>query len=425
MRKWYKLYSNILYLHFSEAFLQLPESAKNAVSPKNPLLRLGKVAGYTFLRLIGNLFKSVKHEEKLQAKIWLYVVSQNNYDSLKFIAEELHDAVFVAGQSKEIGKYNRVVERLSLRRKLLYYYKFLPLLLQFLKYKTASTIRFFDVLFDAVGFYEVYLRKLQKYKPKAIVFANDHNADARAMLLAAKSMGIKTIYIQHASVSPMFPPLAYDLNLLEGQDALDKYKLCGPVTGQVELIGMPKADAFVPFRNQNKTIQTIGIGCNLMDDVAEIEKLLTQLTTALPSLSLILRPHPRDTRNFSKLQSISPQISLSDSRTVATFDYLRQIDVQVSGNSGIHLEAVLLNVWSMFYDFNPKHKLEDYYGFVKHGLVEAVSGPEELIGLLQTHLSNKPDVTGRAKYYNATVGTAYDGKSGTLALKQIAEFLKH
>ncbi|MCX2739106.1 hypothetical protein [Pontibacter anaerobius] len=423
MRKWYALYSNILYLHFSEAFLQLPESAKNAVSPQNPLMRLGKMLGYTLVRLFGNLFHSVENGEKLQGKVWLYVVSQNNYDSLKFIQEGLEGAVFVAGQSKAIGKYNKKVERISLRRKILYYHKFPPLYFEFLKYKKESTLRFTDVLFDAVGFYEVYLRKLQKYKPAAIVFANDHNPDARAMLLAAKSMGIKTIYIQHASVSPMFPPLEYDLILLEGQDALDKYKMCGSVTGQVELIGMPKADAYVPFRNKNQTILTIGIGCNLMDDLKEVEKLVRQLTASFQELLIILRPHPRDTRNFGLFTSISPNVTLSDSRSIPTFDYLRQIDVQISGNSGIHLEAVLLNVWSIFYDFNPKHKLEDYYGFVQNGLIEAASGPDELIFLLRENIAHKPSVYSRASYYNATVGTQHDGQSGILALEYIRRFL--
>ncbi|WP_276496164.1 hypothetical protein [Pontibacter litorisediminis] len=425
MRKWFTLYDNILHLHFSEAFLKLPESAKSAVSPKNPLMRLGKVAGYTLLRLFGNLFKSVENKEKLQGKVWLYVVSQNNYDSLSFIEAALPGTVFVAGQSKEIGKYNEVVQRLSLRQKLLYYYKFPLLLLQFLKYKKASTLRFFDVLYDAVGFYEVYLRKLRRYKPKAIIFANDHNADARAMLLAAKSLGVKTVYIQHASVSTMFPPLQFDLNLLEGQDALDKYKRCGPVEGKVELIGMPKADAYVPYRNTNRTIKTIGLGCNLMDDLSEVSKLVVAISEALPDLHIVLRPHPRDTRNFEKFRSIGPKISLSDSRTTPTFEYLRQIDVQVSGNSGIHLEAVLLNVWSIFYDFNPSHKLEDYYGFIQRGLIDAAVTPTNLVQLLEAQRQAKPDVFEKAKYYNATVGTPYDGRSSTLALKLMTDFLSH
>ncbi len=383
------------------------------------------MAGYTLVRLFGNLFRQVERPQKLQGKVWLYVVSQNNYDSLHFLKDNLPETVMVAGQSKNIGRYSKAVERISLRKKILYYYKFLPLYFWFLKNKKLSTQRFADVLYDAVGFYEVYLTKLRKYKPAAIVFANDHNPDARAMLLAAKASGVKTVYIQHASVSSIFPPLEYDLNLLEGQDAWDKYKLCGPITGEVRLVGMPKADAFVPYRNTNQIIKTIGIGSNLMDDVAEVEKLVRQLTREFPELQTILRPHPRDTRNFSRIASISPQITLSDSRTVTTFDYLRQIDVQISGNSGIHLEAVLLNVWSIFYDFSPNQKLSDYYGFIEHGLIDIADGPGKLIHLLHKHLNSKPDTVERAKYYNATVGTAYDGFSGTLVLKYIDKFINH
>nr|WP_255481103.1 hypothetical protein [Pontibacter sp. Tf4] len=411
-------------MHFSEGFYRLPESAKNAVSPAQPLRRFLKVLGYSLVRLIGNLFKNVEHSEQLQGKVWLYVVSQNNVDSLQFIKHGLPNAVFVAGQSKEIGKYNKTVQRISLRRKLFYYYKFLPLYFQFLKRKKQSTLRFYDILFDAVGFYEVYLQKLRKYKPAAIVFANDHNADARSMLLAAKAAGIKTIYIQHASVSPIFPPLQFDLNLLEGQDALQKYKICGPIEGKVELIGMPKADAFVPFRNRNQQIQTIGIGCNLMDDLGEIGKLIRQLSSDFPSIHFILRPHPRDKRDFNALSTIGTNISLSDSRTIVTFDYLRQVDVQISGNSGIHLEAVLLNVWSIFYNMNPTEKLDDYYGFIAHGLVDAPAGYEELKHLLQQHLHEKPNVYQRAKYYNETVGSTYEGKSSELALKFLKDFVQ-
>ncbi|WP_439883138.1 hypothetical protein ACSX1A_08185 [Pontibacter sp. MBLB2868] len=386
-------------------------------------MRLLKMAGYTVLRLLGNLIDKVENPGALKGKVWLYVVSQNNYESLQFLKDNLPDTIFVAGQSKEIGRYNAAVERLSLRHKLLYYYKYPPLFFQFLKQKHNSILRFPDLLYDAMGFYEVYLAKLNRYKPKAIVFANDHNADARAMLLAAKASGIKTAYIQHASVSSLFPPLEFDLNLLEGQDALDKYKQCGPISGTVKLIGMPKADAFLPFRNHSQTIKRIGIGCNLMDSISELEKLVKEISQQLPALQIIIRPHPRDTRSFSFLSSASPNVTISDSSSVKTFDYLRLIDVQVSGNSGIHLEAVLLNVWSIYYDFNPAHQLEDYYGFIKSGLIDKAGTPFQLVNLIQSHLNSKPEVILRAKYYNATVGNEYDGRSSNLAVKYIKDFI--
>jgi hypothetical protein len=415
MKDWYTLYRDLLYLHFSEGFYRLPESAKNAASPSSPFLRLLRMAGYTLVRLFGNLFRSVEQPQRLQGKVWLYVVSQNNYDSLHFLQEAIPAAVMVAGQSKAIGRYNRQVARLSLRKKLLYYYKFLPLFFQFLAHRKHSTLRFVDLLYDAVGFYEVYLQKLKKYRPQAIVFANDHNADARAMLLAAKKLGIKTVYVQHASVSNLFPPLAFDLNLLEGQDSLDKYKQCGPVNGRVEFIGMPKADKFVPLRNKRQHVQTLGIACNLMDRVKEVEQLLRHISRDFPKLRILLRPHPRDKRSYTFATAISPNVGFSDGRQQSVFEYLQSIDMLISGNSGIHLEAVLLNIWSVYFNFNPKEELHDYYGYVAKGLVEEATSYAKLKPLIAQGLAHKPEVYLRARYYNATVGTPYDGNSSGLA----------
>ncbi|WP_299990605.1 hypothetical protein [uncultured Pontibacter sp.] len=420
MKDWYNLYSNILYLHFSEGFYKLPESAKNAASPGNPAMRLLRMAGYTLVRLIGNLFRTVEQPEQLQGKVWLYVVSQNNYDSLNFLEAAIPEAVMVAGQRKAIGRYNQKVARLSLRKKLLSYYKFPYLFFQFLQHRKHNTLRFVDLLYDAIGFYEVYLQKLKQYRPQAIVFANDHNADARAMLLAAKKLGIPTVYVQHSSVSNLFPPLSFDLNLLEGQDSLDKYRQCGPVQGRVEFIGMPKADRFVPLRNESRQVQTLGIACNLMDRVEEVEQLIRQISRDFPQLRILLRPHPRDKRSYTFVTGISPNVSLTNARQQSVFEYLQGIDMLISGNSGIHLEAVLLNVWSVYYNFNPTEELHDYYGFVKHSLVEEATSYDSLKPMLAQGIAHKPQVYQRASYYHATVGTAYDGRSGELA----ADFIK-
>lgn len=423
MEKWYAIYSNILHLHFSDGFLELPESAKQTYSPKSVIVRLAKVTGYTFKRLCGNIFKSVEEPQNLYGKIWLYIVSQNNYDSLKFISSACPDVAFVAGQAKEMGKYKEQVQRISLRRKILYYYKFIPLFIKFLGARKTSTIRFFDILYDAIGFYEIYYSKLAKYKPKAIIFANDHNPDARAMLLAAKQAGIRTIYIQHASVSTLFPPLSFDLNLLEGQDSLDKYKLCGLISGKVCLIGMPKADKYLPSRNKKEIIETIGIGCSLIDDLLEIKRLLQTIRLALPQLEIVLRPHPRDKRDFAKLITQNSNTRISDSKAETTFDYLQHIDAQISATSGIHLEAVLLNVWSIYFDLSKQDQVEDYYGFIRNGLIDKADTIDILISLLAQNIYDRPQVLHRAKYYNSVIGTANDGFSSDLALSTLTEYL--
>ena len=223
---------DILQLRFTAIFAALPAAALADISPANPLKRLARVLGYAGLRLVGNVFQPIRNRDDLHGKVWLYVVSANNYDALEFIKKARPDAVLVAGQAKNIGRYNAAVNRLSLRRKLLYYWQFPLAFSGFAAERRAGRAwRFFDFIFYAIGYYEVYRRALRHYRPRAVVFSNDHNDDTRSLLLACRAEGVPTAYVQHASVSANFPPLGFDLSLLEGQDALDKYRLCGPVHG--------------------------------------------------------------------------------------------------------------------------------------------------------------------------------------------------
>jgi hypothetical protein len=184
----------ILYVRFTDHFTSFPAHVLADISPTSPLRRLFKVLGYAALRLVGNVFRPIHNPENLRATVWLYVVSQNNYESLHFIRAARPDSVLVAGQSKEIGRYNAAVNRLSLRRKLLYYWQFPLVLVALLQTEGRRAWRFFDLIFNAVGYYEVYVRALRHYRPRAIIFANDHNDDSRALLLAARACGVPTVY---------------------------------------------------------------------------------------------------------------------------------------------------------------------------------------------------------------------------------------
>ncbi|RDC62009.1 hypothetical protein [Adhaeribacter pallidiroseus] len=417
------VYADILHLRFTDTFALLPAHAINAISPVNVFARLFRVMGYTAGRLVLPLFLPVKNKENITGKIWLYVVSKNNYESLQFVQSYLPEAVFVAGQNKEIGMYNTQVNRLSTRRKILYYFKFWPLLRGLYQLKGKRALRFFDLIFVATGYYELSVRYLKKYRPQAIIFANDHNTDARALLLAAKVAGIPTIYIQHASVSTSFPPLTFDLSLLEGQDSLDKYRACGPITGEVQLIGMPKADLFLKKKNQQTVINNIGVCANIIDELDAIAQLLTCLTQEFPGKVISFRPHPGDTRDFKFIFKINAAIIFSDARREPAFAFLIKQDALIAADSSIHLEAVMLNVFSIYFRLEKSHFISDYYGYVQHGLVEKAADLDQLISILKKHEQQKPNVSERARYYNAVMGTEYEGRSHELALRSIRSFL--
>jgi hypothetical protein len=414
---------DILQLRFTDLFLQLPAQMLGGISPANPLKRLLKVLGYAGVRLVGNLLRTVNNKEELRGAIWLYVVSQNNYDALHFIREGLPGSVLVAGQSKQIGRYNDVVNRLSLRCKLLYYWQFPVVLAGLYRTEGHRALRFFDLIFAAIGYYEVYMRALRHYRPRAIIFANDHNDDARALLLAARTCGVPTAYVQHASVSTYFPPLSFDLSLLEGQDALDKYRQCGSIQGRVELVGMPKADAFLSQRNTEPRVRRVGIATNLLDDSETIRITLAYLLQEFPTLVFTFRAHPSDTRDFNFLRQ-HPQLQISDARLENVFEFLHKQDALIAADTSTHLEAALLNLASIYYRFGTNVITNDYYGYVAHGLIERADTLPELALLLRRYEMHKPSTLyQRATYYNSTIGTVDEGNSQNLVLRTLASWI--
>ena len=403
---------DILQLRFTDIFAALSPAALAAISPANPLKRLARVLGYAGLRLVGNIFQPIKNRDELAGKVWLYVVSANNYDALAFLAEARTDAVLVAGQAKNIGRYNAVVNRLSLRRKLLYYWQLPEAYLGLRRQVGPRATRFFDFIFYAIGYYEVYRRALRHYRPRAVVFSNDHNDDTRSLLLACRAEGVPTAYVQHASVSTNFPPLSFDLNLLEGQDALDKYRQCGPIAGQVELVGMPKADTYLGRRNTAPAVRHVGLACNIHDPLPALTDTLVYLSRELPELSFTLRPHPSDGRDFGPLRQQLPDLQWSDARAENVFDFLLKQDALVAADTSTHLEAVMLNVASIYYRFAANPLTDDYYGYAARGLVERANTPVALAAALRRYAHHKPaDLYQRANYYNATLGTADEGHS--------------
>ena len=416
---------DILQLRFTAIFAALPPAALADISSANPLKRLARVLGYAGLRLLGNVFQPIKNRDDLHGKVWLYVVSANNYDALEFIQKARPDAVLVAGQAKNIGRYNAAVNRLSLRRKLLYYWQFPIAFFGLLKTEKGRAWRFFDFIFYAIGYYEVYRRALRNYQTRAVIFSNDHNDDTRSLLLACQAEGVPTAYVQHASVSAIFPPLGFDLNLLEGQDALDKYRLCGPVRGRVELVGMPKADSFLGKKNTQPYIRHVGVACNIHDPILALTEALAFLMQELPELTFTLRPHPSDTRDFKLLRQRLPALRWSDAQKENVFCFLQQHDALIAADTSTHLEATMLNLVSIYYQFGPNSLLNDYYGYVAHGLADSAQNLSGLADLLRGYRVYKSTIHfHRATFYNATIGTPHEGYSQDLAIAILSSWLR-
>lgn len=71
-----------------------------------------------------------------------------------------------------------------------------------------------------------FWRVLRDLHPDFVITTNDHNTSNRSMLAVANFLNIKTVYLQHASVTNLFPALRVDYAFLDGQSALETYRLC-------------------------------------------------------------------------------------------------------------------------------------------------------------------------------------------------------
>lgn len=337
------------------------------------------------------LKKAAKKKKNLRRKnTWLISGSINDYNALLPIYNQ-ENSIFIVPNKDII--FRRI-----------FYYKLiwlLPLLYWLIRKKR---IRFFIRYYDALGMYEESYRVLKKHKPKKIVFSNDHIPIQIALKMAAHDLGIETYYFQHAAITNAFPQLDFFVSFLDGQDALEKYSNIGKIKGKFELIGSLKARTNSVVRNSNKRVRSIGIAINKNNDISDLFHIIEKIRENLPYISIVIRNHPADKR-IIRLNSSNYSISNPINENV--FDFLSRIDLLIATNSSIHLEAVLLNVVSVYYkisDFN----YHDPLGFVRNGLVYFAESFESLIVLLEKCIINKPDVVHRAAYYDEFINSKCD-----------------
>lgn len=286
-------------------------------------------------------------------------------------------------------------------------------------YIRDSFLLFFTDYLCIYGQYVVYRLFFLRNSVKVLVVANDHSSECTTIAKAARDEGITTVYIQHSSVSEIFPPLKFDYALLEGLDALQKYDSRGASPTKVFLIGIPKADAFLNDINTRTKLNTLGVCTNPLDPVEKIEELVRTIRTAFPDMDIIFRPHPGDIKDAWRDIATANRLEYSDPLAETSFDYLKKIDALVVGNSNIILEAVLMNVYPIYYNVT---EFEDYYGFCRNGLVDAApESPEEAVENIRALLNERPNVRSRARSYCDTLETEYDGTSAELGAAIISQ----
>ncbi|PWL39846.1 hypothetical protein DKG77_03180 [Flagellimonas aquimarina] len=405
-------WNDILQLWFGGYLNIVSEERRNQISPREH----SKKAKLIITDFIGSFIRLFVTKKIPKNKIWFLSISPNNYNALKSIQENVEDSIFVSKYTiKEKPSYRTYY--CNYRFRFIYLFFFPLNLMIYSSRNPVKAIRFYDLLFKVNGCYPESLRVLRKYCPKAIVFTNDHEIMPRALLLAAKKLNIPTYYVQHASVSKYFPPLSFDFALLEGEDSKKKYLKIQKTDTKIYLVGMPKFDQYVELANKENRLESIGIAYNAMDDIELLKKMICHLTKSFPDLKFIIRPHPSDQREVKGLK-----VNFSSSRKENSFEFLTRIDALIASDSSIHLEAVLLNIFSMSYSFSNNNFI-DYYGFVQNGLIDHFDSIDDLSRQIISLKCEKPNVQKKAAYYNAAIGSDFYGTSAKKAANIIKETL--
>ena len=369
---------------------------------------IGQLFYYTFL--IHFKYKALPTNYK---GLLFFGVSLNNRRSLEPIINNVENDTYLYLNNHVTDVHKRRAWWHSIP----YLFSLIKLYKKSNKEDKALILKYFTRLWTTYGLYKIAGEMLDKYNVKVLVLANDHNDINRCLIFNALEKGIKTVYVQHASVKRGFPRLDFTYSFLDGKESLEKYLYDGKPKGEVYLSGGVRFDSlYDKIVKRNYETKRIGIAINMLDDFEKIKSLCLFLKNNNYN-DLILRPHPR----YQHLNSewlINNNISISNPMEESSFDFISKIDFMISNESAIHLDASIMYCPTVLYNMSDNKVLDDY-NFVKNNLVKLANTDEELLNFIK----NPKDVMPTKEvlqYYNASSNSHLEGKLGIT----IARFLE-
>jgi len=272
----------------------------------------------------------------------------------------------------------------------------------------------------------VFLRTLSEVRPEYVVVSNDHSPGPRCLVAAARYLGIKTVYMQHASVSSLFPALRFTYAFLDGEKSLRTYEAC-EVNWPGGVSGYPKPQVFLSGQKKQLIYSdavsdaVIGVAVNTLDPVDGIFSLVHVLRRA--DFPILLRWHPGQSvtdiaRIYAEFEG-DPLVQLSDPLREHVAGFLDRIHTMIAGNSSIHLEAALMGRRTIYFEIVPP-ATPDYYGYVKEKISVHARSVEELLSMLCNDESHNEEERGESiRHYSETYGTLWNGMEGELVAETL------
>jgi hypothetical protein len=206
------------------------------------------------------------------------------------------------------------------------------------------------------------------FRPRGLVVANDHSPQQVALSMVAAELGIRRVYLQHAEVTEVFPPLDFEYSILRNGKSERVYRSIGPASGEVVVLSrrMELLDSEEIVRRASSVVAATKVEVGLYPSSVFNEERLREAATALrgnPEVSRVfLKPHPS-----SDLCALASTLGIECIGQTPTEPH-----VAVVGNSSVALELALaghLVCQSFLLDSVGR----DYYGFHNEGLTQEVA----------------------------------------------------
>lgn len=271
--------------------------------------------------------------------------------------------------------------------------------------------------YDFMSTYGIYATfdKILRRNPqlKIMLFSNDHITICRCLIELSEKYPVKTLYVQHASVTERFPSLRFTYSFLDGLESFEKYQKIGGMKGDVFLSGSPRFDELYAYKQSTRTHE-IGVSLGLFDS-CEMALSLCQYLQGHVSSRILVRPHPRMGKQFDRQTFEKNGFDISDSTRESSFSFLSKIKTLIANESGIHLDAALMGTPSLFFNFS-KEEVKDWYSYIKNGVVPVCEKYEDLLKALERQREIPVD---KIRYYNASFQTSIEGHVGHF----ISEFI--
>ena len=367
-----------------------------------------------FLRLMISILRLEFYYKKI-GRVLFYVPSSNNKKSVKTIIENLQiDGITVYGTRRTdlptARFYLTSLHGLHLFQKL---------------YNSSSKedkqlMRQFYLSF--MNTYGIYLNfeRIIKENPqlKLIVLANDHITTCRCWIELAEKYGIKTIYVQHASITERFPPLHFSYSFLDGMESYEKYKVIGDMHGKVFLTGSPRFDELYSYKGIIKKYD-IGIALNPLDSCDKALELCQYLQENITK-QIIVRPHPRMGKLFEAQRFLNAGYDVSDPAQESSFSFLSKVKFLIANESSIHLDSALIGVPSLLFNFSTG-EVRDWYSYIRKGLIQVCESKIDVAEFIK-----KKHVTPieKIQYYNASFQTPIEGRVGSFVADFITKLIE-